>query len=260
MNQCRATGLLLAGALVIALITNANGNEQSIAASGTKHITAAGFSQLPAGGELPKVWEPLRISSIPRNTLYSLESADGVTVLRAEADASMSGLAREIDLDPQALPWMQWRWRVAGANEKSRLDNKQGDDFPARIYVFFDYDINRMPFLERVIFRLARALYGDRLPRAALCYVWANEDPPGTTAWNAFTERVRMVVASSGNAQAGQWVAVERNVGDDFKEAFGEPVPRITGIAIATDSDGTGEYSLAWYGDIVFSSQERGRE
>jgi hypothetical protein len=55
----------------------------------------------------------------------------------------------------------------------------------------------------------------------------------------------------------GQWIAVERNVSEDFRNAFGEPVPRITGIAIATDSDDTGENSMAWYGDISFSANRK---
>ena len=85
--------------------------------------------------------------------------------------------------------------------------------------------------------------------------MWANDDPPGTTAWNPHSKRVRTIVASSGSDKAGQWVTVQRNVSSDYREAFGDPVPRITGIAIATDSDDTGAHSLAWYGNIVFSDQ-----
>jgi hypothetical protein len=222
-------------------------------------VKVADFSNWQPGEELPAEWQVITIARIPRHTQYTLTDADDATVLQAEADASMASLAREISVDPNVKPWLQWHWKIAQLNRQSDLYTKRGDDFPVRLYVFFDYDIMRLPFIERIIMRIARALYGDRLPLAALCYVWAPDDAPGTTAWNAFTNRVRMVVATGGPYEVGQWVAVERNVRDDYLAAFGEPVPSITGIALATDTDKTGERSLAWYGDIMFSNQPQQR-
>ena len=238
--------------LLALVITLASG---SINANAMQQVSVADFSQLQAGSPLPADWEAITISHIRKHTEYKLVSLDGTTVLQANAEASMSGLAHKMDVNPQLTPWLHWRWRVEQPNEKSDLHSKQGDDFPARIYVFFDFDINRLPFFERLIVRIARAIYGDRLPLAALCYVWASNDPPGTTAWNPHSKRVRTIVASSGSDKAGQWVTVQRNVSTDYREAFGDPVPRITGVAIATDSDDTGAHSLAWYGNIVFSDQ-----
>lgn len=241
------------GALVLALTLLLGGT--SSGANAMRQVTVADFSQRQAGAKLPPEWEPINIASIRRHTQYDLVSVDGATVLQAEADASMSGMARELDIDPQATPWLQWRWRIAQLNDKSDLYSKRGDDFPARLYVFFDFDLEQLPFFERLIIRIARALYGDRLPLAALCYVWARGDPPGTAAWSPYTRRVRTIVASSGEENVGQWVTVERNIADDYREAFGEPVPRITGVAIATDTDNTHTQSRAWYGDIVFNDQ-----
>ena len=237
--------------LIVAMLLSAG----SATANDTSRVKVADFSSLQPGDALPAEWESASVARIARHTRYTLIAAHGSTALQAEADASMSSLVRNIDIDAQALPWLHWRWRISALNGKSDLHTKQGDDFPVRIYVFFDYDLMQLSFFERTKIRIARALYGDKLPLAALCYVWARNDPPGTTAWNAYTDRVRMVVASSGADQVGQWVAVERNVSDDYREAFGEPVPRITGIAIATDSDDTGERSLAWYGDIAFANR-----
>ena len=229
----------------------------SISAVALQQVSIADFSSLQPGDALPANWEQLTISSIRKHTEYKLVSPDGVTVLRADADDSMSGLVRKIDVDPRVTPWMHWRWKVERPNDKSDLHSKRGDDFAARIYVFFDFDIDNLPFFERLLARIARAIYGDRLPLAALCYVWANNQPTGTTAWNPHTKRVRTIVASSGSDNAGHWISVERNVSDDYREAFGDLVPRITGVAIATDSDDTGAHSLAWYGDIAFSDQAR---
>jgi hypothetical protein len=230
--------------------SNAAGNEAD-------RVELATFSSLQPGSELPPEWQPITIARIARQTQYTLTSVDGSTALQAKADASMSSVVRETDIDPHATPWLQWRWRISELNDESDLRLKHGDDFPARIYVFFDYDIMRMSLFDRIVIRIARVIYGNRVPLAALCYVWAKDDPPGTTAWNAYTDRVRMVVATGGADQLNQWVDVERNVRNDYIMAFGEPVPRITGIALATDTDNTGQRSVAWYGDILLAAQAK---
>jgi hypothetical protein len=61
-----------------------------------------------------------------------------------------------------------------------------------------------------------------------------------------------VIVAESGPRQLGQWVTIRRNVVEDFRRAFGEDPPRVSGVAIATDTDNTGESAVAWYGDIRF--------
>jgi len=61
-----------------------------------------------------------------------------------------------------------------------------------------------------------------------------------------------MVAVQSGEGQAGQWTREERNIIVDFREAFIAEPPMITGVAIMTDSDNTGESVTAWYGDIIF--------
>jgi len=261
MNYTRWTLLTIvigAGFAAGTIVTgNAIADGGTITGGDANEVTVAAFSKLNAGDALPPHWRSTSVANISRHTRYSLTSVDGVTVLQAEADASMSSLARSTDIDPQTTPWLRWRWRVASLNSKSDPRTKQGDDFPVRIYVFFDYDLKRLPFLERAKLRIAQALYGKELPLAALCYVWASNDPPDTTAWNAYTDRVRMVVAASSSDRVGEWITIERNVINDYREAFGEPVPRITGIALATDTDNTGERSLAWYGDISFSDKPR---
>jgi len=53
-------------------------------------------------------------------------------------------------------------------------------------------------------------------------------------------------------ARLNQWLNEERNVYEDYKKAFGEEPSMISGIAIMTDTDNTGESTTAYYGDILF--------
>ena len=98
--------------------------------------------------------------------------------------------------------------------------------------------------------RLARSLHGVEIPAAALNYVWDNRYPIGTIQPNAYTDRARLIVVESGDAKAGQWVTETRDIAQDFRAAFGEEPPDVVGIALAPDTDNTGETATAWYGDI----------
>jgi len=221
-----------------------------LAAAPDPILTPGRFSASAPGG-LPEGWTPFSFAKFARHTDYRLAASGGVTVLRAEADASVSALLRTFPADTRAYPVMRWRWKVDNLLVKGDLRRKDGDDFPARIYVLFDYDADRLSFVDRAKILLARVFYGAQVPAAALCYVWDNKAAPGTILPNAYTDRVRMVVVRSGPADVGRWVAEERNLAQDFRVAFGEDPPAISGIAIAADTDNTGEHAVAWFGDIT---------
>ena len=61
-----------------------------------------------------------------------------------------------------------------------------------------------------------------------------------------------MIVVESGNEKLNNWTREERNVYEDYKKVFGKDPPHITGVAVMTDSDNTGESAVSFYGDIVF--------
>lgn len=210
------------------------------------------FSALQAGAPLPDWLKPFAFQNQPRRTEFSLVEDDGRTVLRARAEASTSGLIRELRVDPRAHPLLAWRWKVMNLIAKSDLASKAGDDFPARLYVTFDLDPATLGIGERMALAVARTIWGARLPLAALCYVWDTRLPVGTIAPNAYTDRVRMVVADSGSAELGRWVARERNVVEDFRRAFGMDPPVINSIIVSADTDNTGETAESYFGDVSF--------
>ena len=216
-------------------------------------VAIAGFSSATPGGPLPDPWKLVTLAKIKRQTRYSLVRDADTTVLRADAEASMASVMHPLNFDPRDHPVVEWRWKITHLLRKSNLATKAGDDFPARFYVLFDYDIARLPFATRTKIRVARALFGEEVPLAVLCYVWDGKSIQGATAWSAYTDRVRVIVAQSGDAQVNQWVTLRRNIVDDFRAAFGEDPPRVSGVAVATDTDNTGESVTAFYGDIRFT-------
>jgi hypothetical protein len=232
------------------------GNTPGIAAE-TANTTIVPFSSGSPGTKLPGPWQITRFPNVKRATQYALVADGGTVVLQAESNASMASVVHPLRLDPKVAPYITWRWKISNVLQKSRLGSKAGDDFPARVYVLFDYDIGRLPMLQRAQLYLARKRYGDTVPTAALCYVWDSKAPVGTSMWSPYTDRVRMIVVDSGRANLDRWREVERDVVADFRAAFGEDPPAISGVAVASDTDNTGESVKAFFGDIRLSASPR---
>ncbi|MFQ5992048.1 MAG: DUF3047 domain-containing protein [Nitrospiraceae bacterium] len=210
------------------------------------------FSTVKAGGEFPEGWKPLTFKKIKRHTTYAVvEDADSL-VVKAVSDASSSGLIREIQINPREYPVVKWRWKVANVLEKGDVSRKAGDDYPARIYVTFAYDSSRVGFFEMAKFETFRLFYGQYPPIGAINYIWESKAPKGTVVPNPFTDRVQMVVVETGTKNLNVWVSEERNIYEDYKAIFKEEPPMISGVAIMTDTDNTGEAATAYFGDIVF--------
>lgn len=209
------------------------------------------FSKMAPGAAVSG-WQVLKPSPKANDTRYSLVTSGGMTVLQAQADSAMSGLTHAVRVDLRQYPLLRWRWKIRAPVSSADMMTKAGDDYAARIYVMFDYPAEKLSFGTRAKLKLAESIYGQKIPTAALNYVWDNRQPVGTIAPNTYTDRARMMVLQSGGARQGEWVTETRNLAADFKAAFGEDAPDVVAVALATDTDNTGESALAWYGDIVF--------
>jgi len=53
------------------------------------------------------------------------------------------------------------------------------------------------------------------------------------------------------------WVGEERNIYEDYKQAFGKEPPLMNGAAIMTDTDNTKEQATVYYGDTQFAKVEK---
>jgi hypothetical protein len=119
-------------------------------------------------------------------------------------DRGSGSVAHSIDANPHGVA-LAWRWKVDRVVQAADMERRSGDDYAARVYVFFDVPRADLPWNTRIKIAAIELIYGKPVPTAAICYVWDNRHPVGASQWNAYTDRVRMVVLRSGAAEAGEW-------------------------------------------------------
>jgi hypothetical protein len=234
-------GLLCAAVMLVA----------SVFAQVSAVLEVGKFSAAAAGGALPDGWTPLTFPKVPKHTAYILVKDGGAVVVKAASNASASGLTKAVRIDPRDYPIVRWRWKVENLLKTADVATKEGDDYPARLYITFEYDPDKVSFGKMARYKAGRLIFGD-IPIAAINYVWDAKAPQGLFIDNAYTDFAKMIVVRSGSQGVGTWIKEERNVYEDYRKAFGGEPPMINGVAIMTDTDNTKESAVAFFGDIVF--------
>ena len=126
---------------------------------------------------------------------------------------------------------LQWRWRLekplSGGTAPADILTKAGDDAALKVCVMFDHALDRVPFVERSVLRIARSVSGDNLPAATVCYVWDSTYPAQTQAANPYTRRVRFITLQGVSAPLQRWV-------NESRETYDAPFAIRPGIVIPT--------------------------
>lgn len=168
------------------------------------------------------------------NTTYDLvEVQSGVSVLKASANETASVLYKEMVIDLTDTPWLEWSWKVESIYENINEKARDGDDYPARLYV--TAQIGFLPW--------------DSI---AINYVWSSNQPINSAWQSPFTDKSMLVSVQSGKSQLGNWVSQRRNIVDDFKQLFGVDVKKISGYAVMVDGDNSSQTGTAFFGNIDF--------
>ena len=213
------------------------------------------FSAAKPGTALPEGWAPIKINDQKKPTVYDFVDNGGTIVLHATADGAASLVGYKTTFDLNAAPLISWRWKISRLIDTADNSAATKEDSPVRVVLEFDGDKSKLSFSDRSTIAAGKLLSGRELPYATLMYIWSNKEPVGKVVPNPRSARIQMVVASSGAAGVGAWQSLARNAVEDYKKAFNEEPGKLTGVAVLTDTDNTGESVEAWYGDIVFRAK-----
>lgn len=201
-------------------------------------------------------WREIRLKADLAPNRFRYRDWDGARALEVRSSASMSLMARPLEVDLDATPVLCWRWRVEGTIPDADMRTRAGDDYAARVYVSFRLPPESLSLGLKAKLAVARALWGPDLPDAAINYVWDNRNPVGAEQPNAYTDRTVMVVLRSGDGDAGRWVQERRDVAADVKRLFGPKVQAVQ-LALAADTDNTGASAQAGFADLHFVPRNR---
>lgn len=216
----RAPAWVIAAALGLAL----GGLPSRALAQGETLVLEEDFSDGVAG------WSLVRLDR--RSTAYAGSVMAGEPVLVATSSNAAAGFVREFRTPAPERATLSWRWRILHSlTDNDRERTRGGDDYVARVF----------------------ALFGDRPFKRgtrALSYVWAGREPPGSRYRNPVISDVATFVVRSGDDYAERWMYEQRDLVTDFRTAFGEDPPPLTGIAVVVDTDDTSTEAVAWFDDF----------
>jgi len=195
--------------------------------AGSARIDVGRFSQGDLTGWQPKTFKG--------ETRYVLSTDGERMALYADSRASASGLYRKTHIDLTQTPYLHWSWKIGNRLGRNDERTRDGDDYPARVYVVFSGGL----FFWRT---------------RAINYVWSSNQPVGSVWPNAFTGNAGMVAVESGSTGIGKWVSERRDIRADYRNLFGKEPDSADAVALMTDTDNTGLSATAWYGDIWFAA------
>lgn len=198
-------------------------------------------------------WSPLFFPKIRKHSIYAVVREQNGSYLKAESNASASGIIYRKEFNVYDYPKIRWRWKISNVYKKGDAKEKSGDDYPIRIYVIFKYDPEKATINQKIRYGLAKIIYGKYPPQNSLNYIWANKKYPEKIITNPYASEAKMIIMEAGAEKAGEWITEESDIIEDYKKAFGVLPPSIAGIAIMNDSDNTGESSVSYVDYIEVS-------
>ena len=198
----------------------------SISVNAFENSNPGNFSEGDFSGWIEKSFEG--------SSQYRFVETDTGRALRASTEGKASGLFKEVSVDLTKTPWINWSWLVENTYKNNNERSKEGDDYPARIYVVVSGGI---------FFWNTKAIN----------YVWASHEPKDSVWPNAYADNAKLFAVRSGDMEIGQWLKEKRNVREDLKSMFGEDITQIDVIAVMVDGDNTGQSATSYFGDIFFS-------
>lgn len=159
----------------------------------------------------------------PNEEFFVVEER-GNKFLRAytKGEAVHMTMANDVDgfnWDLRTHPILSWEWRAHSLPLGAREDQSRLNDTGLGLYVFFDF----------------KGLIVKR--PSGIKYTYSSTLPVGTVLKQ---DKLRIIVVASGRDDFGRWLRIERNVLNDYRNAFGkEPPNRPISIRLWSDSDNT---------------------
>jgi hypothetical protein len=200
------------------------------------------YSQLAKANEVrvfdftPTELESLDKRKLKGETIYTLGSDENGNFLKAETNATGSGLGKEIKINLNETPFINITWKVEQGLGDIDPKQKNMHDFAARVFV-------------------AKQMGMTPLSNKAINFAYSNKYQPAEYWVSPWTKSSVDYVLSSSEQVMNEWITVKANVKELYKQLYDLDLADIDGVAIFADTDNTKLSSVSYFRDIYFSSQ-----
>jgi hypothetical protein len=148
---------------------------------------------------------------------------------------TMANEAEGFNWDLRTHPILSWEWRANRLPKGAREDQPNLNDAGLGLYVFFDF----------------RGLIFKR--PVGIKYTYSSTLPVGTILKQ---DKLRVIVVANGERDFGRWIRIQRNVLNDYRQAFDEEPPdRPLSIRLWSDSDNTEQIGEGDFDNIMLLQQ-----
>ncbi len=197
------------------------------------------FAPAPDAGNnaLPKNWVVQgKPGTLPAVFSTMIDSGKNIYFLHMEADRGSASIITNVTgVDLSRTPLIRWRWRATTLPEGADGRVRTKDDQAIGIYVGT----------------------GSTFSNRSVSYRWDTETPKGAegnAAYGLGTVKVKWyTLKNKDDAKGGGWFTEERNIAEDFKQAWGF-YPEEIYVSVSCNSQYTGSQAAADLGWIEFVS------
>ena len=167
---------------------------------------------------------------------FVIAADEGRRALSLKSRDEHSTIAREVHVDLEATPILEWSWKVvelpAGADVRARATS----DLTAHVLVVWP----RVP---------------EMLRSRLIAYAWGTTEPAGAVLPSRKTHTVTFFIVRSGAESVGRWVTERRDVVEDYRRVYGERTENPRAVAISIDTNDTHGSAAALIGPIAFTTR-----
>lgn len=178
----------------------------------------------------------LKVKKVKGETKWSLGTNDKGNYIKAEADATGSGLGKEIKIDLIKTPFINITWKVEKDIPGIEENSKKGHDYAARVFVI-------------------KKTGSTALSNRAISYVFSSNNFINDNWHSPYTKKSYDYILSTTKNNLDEWVTVKANVRNHFKKFHNIDIQELSAVAIMTDTDNSKMKAVAYYQNIFFSSK-----
>ncbi len=167
---------------------------------------------------------------------FTVVDDDGRRALRLRSHDDHSTIAKQIDVDLEATPILEWRWKVVALPDGADVRSRATSDLTGHVFVAWP----RFP---------------EALRSRLIGYGWGAGEPPGSVLRSRKSGTVTFVILRSGAEGLGRWLTERRDVAADYQKIYGERPDNPKAVAISIDTNDTHSTASALIGAIAFTSR-----